>query len=48
MDDWIVAKTPCAACDGSGWWIGQACWLCKGSGELEYEGPDEPRVAQAA
>lgn len=49
MDDWVIAQTDCAACDGSGVWpeVGD-CIFCLGHGKLEYEGPDEPRAAQAA
>lgn len=61
MDDWIVAQTDCAACDGTGRFgplkpgefrpavfAGMTCCFCWGTGILEYEGPDEPRVATAA
>lgn len=41
MDDWIVAQTDCAACDGSGVWaLLGSCPFCGSTGTIEYEGPD--------
>lgn len=41
MDDWVIAETDCAACDGEGvWWGLGPCPMCEGTGSFIEEGPD--------